>query len=107
MNKAILLTTCLILCATSQICFANPGDLPEIMQASAYSVERLFHEPDSHEGQSAWSPDGTRIVFGYDGDIGMLAGTSVREKTLDADVNNDGIVNFLDLGVLTSQWLMT
>jgi len=31
----------------------------------------------------------------------------LREKTLDGDVNSDGIVNFLDVGVVASQWLMT
>jgi hypothetical protein len=30
-----------------------------------------------------------------------------RVKTLSADFNNDGIVNFLDLSILMEEWLMT
>jgi Tol biopolymer transport system component len=54
-----------------------------------------------------WSRDGTKIAYDYKGDIWVLSGVSVREKTLHADLNNDGIVDFLDLSILASRWLMT
>ncbi len=49
----------------------------------------------------------------FSGQEAMLENLSVtvsgpkRVKTLEGDVNNDGIVNFLDLSILMEEWLMT
>ena len=37
-------------------------------EARAYSITRLSYAPSSHEGQPAWSPDGTKIAFVSDRD---------------------------------------